>query len=139
MKKYVIVDKYDSEELEVLGQEVDEMIAMIQDKDLIMEIWINILNNAIKFSKQFGKIDIKVEEEKDFTIVKIKDNGIGISEEKQERIFERFYQVEKSHTLEGSGLGLAIVKRIIDLVQGKIEIESKLGKGTTFIVFLRKD
>ena len=114
-------------------------INIIQDKDLIMEIWINILNNAIKFSKQFGKIDIKVEEEKDFTIVKIKDDGIGISEEKQEKIFERFYQVEKSHTLEGSGLGLAIVKRIIDLVQGKIEIESKLGKGTTFIVFLRKD
>lgn len=116
-----------------------EPITIIQDEDLIMEIWINLLNNAVKFTKENGKIEIEVKEKDDFIIVEIKDNGIGISKEKQERIFEKFYQAEKSHSSDGSGLGLAIVKRIIDLVDGKIDIESEEGKGTTFKVFLKSD
>lgn len=116
-----------------------EPITIMQDEDLIMEIWINLLNNAVKFTKENGKIEIGVKEKDDYIMVEIKDDGIGIPKEKQARIFEKFYQVEKSHSLDGSGLGLAIVKRIIDLVEGKIDIESEEGKGTTFKVFLKSN
>lgn len=115
-----------------------EEITIIEDEDLIMEIWINLLNNAIKYTDENGKIEINVSDEYEFVRVQIKDNGIGIPKDKQDRIFEKFYQVEKSHSNEGSGLGLAIVKRIIDLTEGEISLESEIGKGTTFIVCIRK-
>jgi signal transduction histidine kinase len=62
----------------------------------------------------------------------------GIAKEKQDRIFEKFYQADKSHSQEGSGLGLAIVKRIVDLIDGKIEFESEENKGTVFTVYIKK-
>lgn len=113
-------------------------VTIIEDEDLIMEIWINLLNNAVKYTDENGKISINVIEEDEYVRVEIKDTGIGIPKEKQDRIFEKFYQVEKSHSNEGSGLGLAIVKRIIDLTEGKIALESEVGKGTTFIVHISK-
>lgn len=116
-----------------------DSIAITQDKDLTMEIWINLLNNAVKFTNKGGKIEIKVEEKNEYVIVQIKDNGIGIAKEKQERIFEKFYQAENSHSSEGSGLGLPIVKRIVELIDGKIEIESEKGNGTTFKVYLKSN
>ena len=114
-------------------------ITIVQDKDLTMEIWINLLSNAVKFTNENGKIDVSIEKVDEYIVVQIKDNGIGISKEKQERIFERFYQAEKSHKSEGSGLGLAIVKRIVELIDGKIEIESEKDIGTTIKVFLKLD
>ena len=109
-----------------------------EDKELLMEIWINLLNNAVKYTKENGKIEVNIEEKEDFIEVKIKDNGIGIPKEKQDRIFEKFFQVEKSHSADGGGLGLAIVKRIIELINGKIKVESEEGKGTIFIVDILK-
>jgi signal transduction histidine kinase len=108
-----------------------------EDADIVMEIWLNILSNAIKYTGQNGKIDITLIQEEDFVKVEIKDNGIGISKENQNRIFEKFYQVDNSHSGEGSGLGLAIVKRIVDLIDGKIEFESEENKGTTFLVYIK--
>ena len=98
---------------------------ILGDEDLIFQVWLNLLENAIKFSKQNGNI-----------IVTIKDYGIGMAEEELEKVFERFYQIDKSHSEEGSGLGLAIVKRIIELSEGEIKFESKENKGTTAIVKL---
>lgn len=115
-----------------------EEITITEDADLIMEVWINLLSNAIKYSNKNGNIDINVTDEDEFIKVQIKDDGIGIPKDKQERIFEKFFQVEKSHSYDGSGLGLAIVKRIIDLIKGKIEVESEYGKGTSFFVYLKK-
>lgn len=115
-----------------------EEIIIKEDADLMMEVWINLLSNAIKYSKQNGNININITNENEFWKVEIKDDGIGIPEDKKERIFEKFFQVEKSHSYDGSGLGLAIVKRIIDLTKGKIEVESKEGKGTSFFVYLKK-
>ena len=106
------------------------------DEELTFQVWMNLIDNAIKFSKPNGKITIDVKEEIDEIVVKIKDNGIGMSKEEQERIFTRFYQIDKSHSQEGSGLGLSIVKSIIDLSGGKIEVESKENSGTTFIIKL---
>lgn len=115
-----------------------EEITIIEDEDLIMEVWINLLNNAIKYSNENGNIEIKIIEENEYVKVEIKDDGIGIPKDKQERIFEKFFQVERAHSSEGSGLGLAIVKRIMDLTNGKIELESEEGKGTKFIMYVRK-
>lgn len=114
-------------------------VSIYEDEDLIMEIWINLINNAIKYSNENGEIKIKVIEEENDVKVSIKDEGIGIPKDKQERIFEKFYQVENSRTGEGSGLGLAIVKRIIDLIKGEIEVESKEKQGTKIIVSIPKE
>lgn len=106
------------------------------DEDLIFQVWVNIIDNAIKFSNEGGSIDIKVYEKDENINVEIKDHGIGMKEEELEKVYDRFYQIDRSHSKEGSGLGLAIVKRIVELSEGKIEIKSKENKGTTVIVKL---
>ena len=106
------------------------------DEDLIFQVWVNIIDNAIKFSNEGESIDIKVYEKDENINVEIKDHGIGMKEEELEKVYDRFYQIDRSHSREGSGLGLAIVKRIVELSEGKIEIKSKENKGTTVIVKL---
>lgn len=114
---------------------LDEKV-FLGDEDLIYQVWVNIIDNAIKFSNEGGSIDIKVYEKDKNIIVEIKDHGIGMKEEELEKVYDRFYQIDKSHSKEGSGLGLAIVKRIVGLSEGKIEIKSKENKGTTVTVKL---
>lgn len=106
--------------------------------DLMMSVWMNIIDNAIKFSNDNGAIDISVDtnNEGDKIQVIIKDRGIGIKEDEIDKIFDRFYQIDKSHSIEGHGLGLAIVKRTIELSKGSINVSSKEGKGTTFTIEL---
>ncbi len=106
------------------------------DDELLFQVWVNLLDNAIKFSKQNGKIDVKVDSKNGYINVAIKDYGAGMQEAELEKIFERFYQIDKSHSEEGCGLGLAIVKRIIELSEGTIEVESKENQGTTVKVRL---
>jgi len=106
------------------------------DEDLIFQVWINLLENAIKFSEQKGKIDIILKEKDNWIEIVIKDYGIGMDEEEKKKVFTRFYQIDKSHSGKGSGLGLAIVKRIIELSKGEIKIESEKNMGTTIIIKL---
>ena len=106
------------------------------EKDLMYQVWMNIIENSIKFSKQDGQIDVKMKTNQDSIIVEIKDYGIGMEEEEAKMIFDRFYQVDKSHTKPGAGLGMTIAKRIVELSDGKIEVKSKLNESTTFIVTL---
>lgn len=106
------------------------------EKDLMYQVWMNIIENSIKFSKQDGQIDVKMKTNQDSIIVEIKDYGIGMEEEEAKKIFDRFYQVDKSHTKPGAGLGMTIAKRIAELSDGKIEVKSKLNESTTFIVTL---
>lgn len=106
------------------------------DEELIFQVWVNLIDNAIKFSKQKGKINISLKERNNVIEFKIKDSGIGMTEEEQKKIFTRFYQIDKSHSEQGSGLGLAIVKRIIELSDGEIEVKSKQNVGTTIIIRL---
>ena len=109
---------------------------ILGEKDLLNQVWINILENSIKFSEKDGQIDVKMKTNQENITVEIKDYGIGMEEEEAKKIFDRFYQVDKSHTKPGAGIGMTIAKRIIELSGGKIEVESKLNKGTTFIVTL---
>jgi signal transduction histidine kinase len=97
-----------------------------------------LIHNSIKFTPQAGSIKVSLRKHDAKADFSISDTGVGISEEDQERIFERFYKADKSRTRStgGSGLGLSIVKKIIDLHKGMIQVESKVGMGTTFIVSL---
>ncbi len=106
------------------------------DEDLIFQVWVNIIENAIKFSKQHGKIDISLKEKENWIEIKIEDYGRGMDEEEKKKIFTRFYQIDKSHSGQGSGLGLAIVKRIVELSKGTIEVESQKDIGTTITIRL---
>ncbi len=97
---------------------------------------VNILDNAIKYSPEEPMIDIQTENVKDFVIIKIKDQGSGMSKAAQKRIFEKFYREHTGdlHNVKGHGLGLAYVKRIVDDHNSEIFVESEKGKGSTFII-----
>lgn len=138
IRKAIIMLETEIDEKNLEIELKSQPITINEDKDLIMEIWINLLNNAIKYTNKNGKITININENNEFVNVIIKDNGIGIPKDKQQRIFEKFYQAEKSHSNQGNGLGLSIVKRIIELIDGKITFSSEEGKGTTFNVYIRK-
>lgn len=106
------------------------------DEELLQQVWINLIENAIKFSVQDGSISISLSQAENHVEVEISDNGMGMDEETKQRIFERFYQGNASHSMEGSGLGLSIVKRILDLSNGEIQVKSSLNHGTAFLVKL---
>src|SRR3970040_880987 len=101
-----------------------------------INVIVNILENAIKYSPNVPKIDIFTENVKDFVLIKVKDNGIGMSKIAQKRVFEKFYREHTGdlHDVKGHGLGLAYVKKIIDDHNGQIYVESEKGKGSTFII-----
>lgn len=114
-----------------------EKVSIFSDYDMLQQVWINLIDNAIKYSGENCKIDISVKRLDDKSVkVSIRDNGIGIEEEKLHRIFDKFYQCEESHKKSGSGLGLSISKRIVELLHGTIECRSKKDSGTTFEVTL---
>lgn len=108
---------------------------------LINSIVYNLCDNAIKYNQKDGSVFVIVKNEKDFVILSVADTGIGISEEHQKRIFERFYRVDKSHSKEigGTGLGLSIVKHAARLLDAKIELQSTQNKGTTITVKFPKN
>ena len=105
---------------------------------LLEQVWSNLIDNAVKHSPAGGSIRITLDEMPAEIVVSVSDDGDGMSEEVQKHMFEKFYQGDKSREAEGSGLGLALVKRIVDLCQGRIEVESAPGKGCTVLVGLPK-
>ena len=104
----------------------------------IYEIIYNLCDNAIRYNKEGGKVDIAIKKRGKSTVITVADTGIGIPAEHQARVFERFYRVDKSHSKEtgGTGLGLSIVKRAVMLHNGKVELTSTVGEGTTVKVVL---
>jgi signal transduction histidine kinase/ligand-binding sensor domain-containing protein/DNA-binding response OmpR family regulator len=107
-----------------------EFIEMYFDKDKMMKILSNLLSNAFKFTPNGGQVSISITEEQNkFVVIRIKDSGIGIPDDELPKLFDRFYQVDSSHTKEfgGTGIGLAIVKEMIDLHHGSIDVKSKAG------------
>lgn len=106
------------------------------DEELLQQVWINLLNNAIKFSKPERTITVSLGHTREGVSVTISDEGFGMTKEVQARIFEKFFQGDASHSSQGSGLGLTLVKRILDLHQGNIQVASTPGAGTTVKVVL---
>ena len=120
------------------GEEEFRSITISGNEVLLQRAVMNIIENAIKYSKKNSTVHTNLEVSDNSVIIRIKDTGIGISKGYQKRIFERFYRVDKSRSRKsgGTGLGLAIVKRIISLHKGTIEVSSKRGKGSTFTITL---
>lgn len=108
-------------------------------KGLLFQVWMNIIGNAIKYSDDYGNIEVALKEKTDCCEIIVSDDGIGMSEETQAHIFDKFYQADTSRKAQGNGLGLALCHEIIDKCNGKIIVESTLGVGSVFIVKLPKE
>lgn len=104
------------------------------NKQMMQHLWINLLDNAIKYTPREGCIAVVLTEEDGKAVVQIRDNGQGMSDETKSRLFIPYFQGEASRSEEGLGLGLSIVMRIIELCKGGIDVDSKLGEGSTFTV-----
>lgn len=115
-------------------------IAVYAPSQLVREIFHNLCENAVKYNVCGGKVNINIESMDGKDYIKVKDNGIGISKENRERVFERFYRVDKSRSKEsgGTGLGLSIVKHAVEYMGGSIQMISDEGKGTEICVCLPK-
>ena len=118
-----------------LSLNLDE-ITYTGDEEMMSHVWVNLINNGIKFSPVGGVLELSCRKREKQLEVVVRDHGEGMSPETEKRIFEKFYQGDSAHATEGNGLGLSLVKSIVDLCGGKIEVESTLGAGTAFTVLL---
>jgi two-component system sensor histidine kinase VicK len=124
----------------IMFEESDKKMLIFADPGRINQVITNIMSNSMKYSGEGSKIRVLLKERKYSYIVEIADNGIGMPKEALDRIFERFYRVDKarSRAMGGNGLGLAIVKEIMDAHSGRIQVYSELGKGTTMVLVFQK-
>ena len=121
-----------------------EPVELTGDEALMKEVWLNLLDNAAKFSEEGGLVEVRLEDELYATedrfatraVARVRDHGIGMEPECQRHIFEQFYQADSSHATQGNGLGLAMVKKIVELHGGTVSVESAPGEGSTFTVEL---
>lgn len=118
--------------------QIEEDIIITADDELLTLVWNNLFSNAVKFTEEGGTVRVTLRQEDGYVIVSVADTGIGMSAETGRHIFEKFYQGDSSHGTQGNGLGLALVKRVVDLTDGEISVESKMGRGSTFTVRLRR-
>lgn len=116
-----------------------EEVIIRADGPLLKQVWMNLLDNAIKFSPAEECITVALRSDNRNAVVSVKDHGIGMADNTQRFIFDKFYQGDKSHHMEGNGLGLLLVKRILELHKGTVAVKSQAGRGSTFIVRLPLD
>jgi len=118
---------FDAEKTEVIG-----------DPLFLLNMFVNLLDNAIKYSYKKPKIEIKTFNKNNYIVIKIKDNGVGMSKQVQNRIFEKFYRKPTGdlHNVRGHGVGLSFVKQVVDRMKGHIYVESEPGVGTEFTIYL---
>ncbi len=121
----------------MINADFDE-IQISANEELLKQVWINIIDNAIKFSSENNEIDIKILEIDNQIQVSIKNQGVQISDEDKKRIFNKYWQADTSHASQGTGIGLSIAKRIVELHRGNIEVISALYE-TTFLINLPKE
>jgi len=131
----LLVEKWEKKNLDFLVDFGEHDIEANQE--LLKQVWVNLLDNAVKFSPDNGTIELQIDESDSTLSVSITNSGGEISPEHQKRIFNKFYQADESHASEGNGIGLAIVKRVAELHGGEATVQSKDGR-TTFTVELPK-
>lgn len=105
-------------------------------EELMMQVWLNVIGNAIKFTPKGGEISVSLTQNNSWINVVITDTGIGMPPNIRSHIFEKFYQGDRARSAEGNGLGLPLVARIVDLSRGSIEVSSEPGEGSTFSILL---
>lgn len=128
-----------SKNIEIEFQLPKNDIRIEADESRLEQVWINLVNNAIKYTNENGVVTISVKKSSKEVEVTIEDTGVGMSKEAISHIFERFYRQDKSRSIEGNGLGLSIVKRIIDLHRGTIDVKSREDGGSKFIIRLPQE
>jgi len=113
---------------------------VIGDKSGLQQVFINLINNAVKFSRQGGAVNLVVSENETEVLIGISDSGVGIPQQAIPHLFERFYRAKNVTIAEipGSGIGLYIVKSIVEALGGTIQVDSVLNQGTTFTVRLKR-
>ena len=129
----------ETKNIELVYTPVRDNLQLYGDKDKLKQVVVNLLQNAIKYTEK-GKVEVQVEEEKLYGKIIIRDTGIGIPPGDLERIFERFYRVDKmrSRSVGGTGLGLAIVKHILEAHGSTMFVKSEVNKGSEFSFKLKK-
>jgi len=134
-KNLLPIAEMENKEL-VLSAEED--ILIMANKDILWQAVYNIVDNALKYTKEHGKVEIALFKEKNRALITVKDDGVGISSEDVKRIFDRFYRVDKARSREtgGTGLGLSIAHSAIEFHNGSIEVSSQLGEGSEFKIIL---
>ncbi|MBP3665785.1 MAG: HAMP domain-containing histidine kinase [Clostridia bacterium] len=131
----VLLEKqWASKEIE-LNIDLDEVRYRFNE-DMLSQLWLNLFSNAIKFTPEGGTISCTLRADEHTVTVTVSDTGIGMSEETRQHIFDKFYQGDTSHTGAGNGIGLNIVSRILYLCKGSIQVQSEVGRGSTFTVSL---
>jgi signal transduction histidine kinase len=126
--------QHDDKPIDVTTEISDTLPMVSVDPDRITQILTNLLDNAFHYTPADGNISVATRTNGSYVAISISDTGIGISKENQEKIFDRFFRVEDSEIQEvpGTGLGLAIVRSLVEMHGGQIDVESTLGKGSTF-------
>ena len=114
----------------------DERRIITADAELLPIVWNNLLSNAFKFTEKGGTVTLREYSVSGKIIVEVEDTGCGMDEQSKKHVFDKFYQEDTSHSTEGNGLGLALALRVLQLTGGEIDVVSKKGKGTKFIVTL---
>lgn len=135
----MVLELFPDAKIDVLNLS-NEKVCLTCDSDLLELAIFNLIQNAVKYSNAPAEVSVSLDQDSDTVTLKVADKGIGIAKEDLERIFERFYRVNKSRSLKvgGSGLGLSITETVIRKHFGKISVDSELGEGTTFIIVLPK-
>ena len=136
MMKLINYKKISKKHIDVSFNVSNDDIYVFADMDAIHQVIYNLCDNAIRYNVENGKVTISIGRDGERAYVSVSDTGIGIAQEHQSRIFERFYRVDKARSRKsgGSGLGLAIVRSMVERNRGDISVESTLGTGTTFTV-----
>lgn len=138
LKEFIIDTVEDIKNLQKPGQEItiyyDGLSQTNQDKKILRNILLNLLTNAIKYSREGDSVEIAVMAIKDKVQMTVKDRGIGIPLEDQKNLFGKFYRAKNAENIQGTGLGLNIVRRYMDILNGKIEFTSEPEKGTAFTI-----
>jgi two-component system phosphate regulon sensor histidine kinase PhoR len=121
-----------------LKNDVSETLMIKQDKRVFEQILTNLIGNAMKYNRQDGTVKVSAMVTANELAFAVKDTGLGIPSDEQDRVFERFYRIDKSRTksIPGTGLGLAIVNDLVEQAQGQIQLESQVGVGSTITVTL---
>ena len=130
-------DAWEQKELRI-ETDIEDDVHIRSDGELLCLVWSNLISNAVKFTPKGGTIGIVLKTEDDSIIVSVSDTGCGMKSDTGMHIFEKFFQGDTSHAAQGNGLGLALVKRVIDILNGEINVQSVYGEGSTFTVKLKR-